>query len=251
METDGVDRRFRNGHREDEADAVRHIGLDHRLLLGLLPGGFDFEGGDQVGGKSRIEFGAVDVDQPPAIQARTGGDLEAIGRVGDAEDASLHRGIAPQQVGVVPDLPARLAEDPVDLRHAVGTAHQHLVLERMPRHRLQPATQGTGRDGRDVVDEPLRRRLGQLGRHVAAHGDDVAAVRAEDGVEHPVVVRTLLENLFPRRRLDGPQRVVRAAERNQPAIGRPADAVDRVERRGHRDEQLAAGHVPHLDLARP
>ena len=118
----------------------------------------------------------------------------------------------------------------------------------MPVHRVKATAQRAGRDRRDVIDEPLRRDLGELGRHVAAHGRDVVALRRERRVEHPIAVRALLQRLFAGLRIDRAHRVVRATERNRRAVRRPAQAVNRVVRHRHREPQFALLDLPNLNL---
>ena len=121
----------------------------------------------------------------------------------------------------------------------------------MPIDGREAATQGSGRDRRDVVDESLRGELRELHRHVAAHRNDMVPLRREDRVEHPVLVGSLKKHLLSGFRMDRPHAVVGASEGDERAVGRPAPAEDGVETDGNRPPKRTVGHIPDLDLAHP
>ena len=137
----------------------------------------------------------------------------------------------------------------VELGHAVGAADQHLVAAGAASDGVQAAAQGTGRDGTDVVHETLRLDLGEFGAHVAADRDKMGAVVAEEGAEHPVAVRALLEDGFTGGGVDGAEIIIGATEGHEFAVGRPTHAVNRVEADGHGDDEGAFCEVPNLHFA--
>src|SRR5258706_1398969 len=61
-------------------------------------------------------------------------------------------------------------------------------------------------------------------------------------------MRTHLHDLFAGSRLDGAHSEIRAAESDQFAVGRPANAIKGVVTRRGRNRKLAFGDVPNLDL---
>ena len=84
----------------------------------------------------------------------------------------------------------------VNLRNAVRSAEQNLVAFRKSRDAGDSALECLRSNRRDVIDESLRLHLDQFRGHVATDRHQVTAVIREDRVENPVVVRTLIENLF-------------------------------------------------------
>ena len=97
----------------------------------------------------------------------------------DGEDAARHRRELADQVEVVADLPRPWCGTS---GRSCGTPSappiEQFVLCRMPVDGHQAALERAGRDAGDVVDEPLRRHLGQLHRAVAADRDQVRVVLA-------------------------------------------------------------------------
>jgi hypothetical protein len=206
---------------------------------------------EDVLGHVRLEAVARDHQLARAVEAAGRRDPPAVGGKPQAEHAAGDRMQRENQVGVVADHPLGMPVDAVGPRRAVG-AGRHDVLEHgVPVDGLQAAPQRARRDRGHVVDESLRRQLGELDRHVAAHRDHVVSLGREHRVEHPVLVRALEEHLRSRRGVDRPHRVVGAAEADELAVGRPAAAVDGVEGDGHRPQERAVGHVPDLHLAHP
>ena len=102
----------------------------------------------------------------------------------------------PQQVRIVANDAGGDAVHAVDLRRAVGAAEQNFIAQRVPHHALDAALQRAGRDRRDVIDESLRGHFDQLRRHVAADGNQVAAVDRERRAENPIVVGGLKQHLL-------------------------------------------------------
>ena len=105
-------------------------------------------------------------------------------------------------------------------------------------------------DRRDVVDEALRRHLGQFHRHVAADRDEVIALVVPHRVKHPVVVVVLEQNLLAALHVEGTHRRVRQTDRHPRAVRRPTDTVQRVEPDRDRHRQLPAADSPNLNLPR-
>ena len=186
-----------------------------------------------------------------AFKAAAADDARAVRIVACLENAAGHGLKDAQAVEVVADDALLVAIHLVNLGLAVRTADEQLILLRMPRHAHEPALERPRRDARDVVDEPLGRNLGQFHRHVAANGDEVRAVRRERGVQHPVVMRPLEEDLLACPGIDGPDGVVGAAEGDLAAVGRPARAVNGVVGDGDGELQGLFGDVPDLDFAEP
>ena len=99
------------------------------------------------------------------------------------------------KVGIVTDHPLRMAVNSIRPWRTVGPGGHHVLERGMPIDRHQTATEGAGRDRGDVVDEPLRRQLRELHAHVTAEGDDVVSPGRKHGIEHPVFVRALEEQV--------------------------------------------------------
>ena len=55
----------------------------------------------------------------------------------------------------------------------VGAADEHLVAAGAASDGVEPAAQGAGGDGADIIDETLRLDLGEFRAHVAADGDEM------------------------------------------------------------------------------
>ena len=88
-------------------------------------------------------------------------------------------------------------------------------------------------EGKSVVFKTFAGDLRQFHRPVAADRDEVRALDREDGIEDPIAMAALEEDLLAGLGLDGAERVVGAAEGDQLRVGGPTAAVDGVE--GDRD----------------
>ncbi len=73
--------------------------------------------------------------------------------------------------------------------------------------------------------------------------------RIEGGVKNPSVMSALEKHLFTGLGVDRANAVVRAAERNFGAIGRPSGTVDGIKGNWGREGELFFGDVPDLHLA--
>jgi len=78
----------------------------------------------------------------------------------------------------------------------------------------------------------------------------VEQANREDGIENPIGVGSLKKHFLPGFGIDRAKCVVGTPHRNQLAVGRPACAVDGVERDGDGVQQFALGNVPYLELAK-
>ena len=212
-------------------------------------------------GQRRVELIAVDGDLTSAVPATGRRDALAVLRDGDGEDASFQRRQPPNEVGIVADTSRCFAEDAVDFGDAVGAADDDLVARGMPSNRLDASLECSRCDRGDVIDKTLGRHLDQLGGHVSADRHKMLAVYGKDGIEHPVVVGSLKQDLLAACRVEDTHRVVGATDNNQLAVGRPFAGVDRVVRDGDRKCQLSREHgfaiggallqLPDLQLAGP
>ena len=212
----------REGHAEHPARQWRAAELLHVFddpiveFLAFAVHGFD-EFLHRIG-HGAVVFAAINVHRAGSFKRGARDDALAIGREIDAEDATLHRGEFADEVRVVADDAFREALHAVDRGHAVGAADEHFVALRMPCEHLHAAFECAGRDGRDVINEAHRGDLGELHAHVAAAGDDVLAVHAPHGVEHPIAVAAHEERFLARGGVDGPHGIVGAAKRELLAI---------------------------------
>ncbi|MFM9194460.1 MAG: WD40 repeat domain-containing protein, partial [Planctomycetia bacterium] len=175
----------------------------------------------------------------------------AVGREAEVEDPAAHGLQREDVVRVVADHALGVPVDPVGPGRAIGSGGDDMLEHRMPIHRHESAAERPRCDRGDVVDEPLGGKFRELHAHVAAQRNHVVSLGRKHRVEHPVLVRALEEHLFPGGRVDRPQRVVGAAEGDEFAVGRPATAVDGVERDGPGEQKRAVGDAPDLHLAHP
>ena len=138
---------------------------------------------------------------------------------------------------------------PVNLWGAISAPHENLIPLRVPNHRGQPSGQCPRRNGGDVVHKTLSFQFGQLGAAIASHRNDVVALNREDRVKNPVVVRTLVKDLFACLGVDGAQGIVAATKADEFAIRRPVGAVDGIKGDRYRKFQGMFCNVPNLYLA--
>lgn len=116
------------------------------------------------------------------------------------------------EVSVVADFSRGRPEDLEELGRTVRSTDDDGVIDWVLIHGVDSSAEGAGRDGREVVDEPLRFEFAEFCSHVAADGDHMISCGVERGFEHPVVVGAHLEQLLTVRRIDGADGVVGAAE---------------------------------------
>ena len=234
MPTERIDRSV-------EIDGGKHLDvprvelLDFLLLRCIARSGDLFENPLHSLGKRSVKITAIDRHLAMTIEATSGGDTLPIAAVSQAEHSAGHRRKGPQQVRVVTDDALDLTVDSVDLRCPIRPTDQDLFLGRVAIDRRQPTLENRRCDRGDVVDESLRLHLCQLCSHVPSDGDHMASIEGEDSIESPVRGCSIEENLLTATGIDGPDRVVSAAKRNQLAIGGPAGAIHGVKGDRYRD----------------
>ena len=251
-ERDGVNAALRHLDAGNLLHACLVIGVQGSGLRGRAKGHHLFADGLDVLGQGRVELVGVDCHLTrKAVAAAAGGNSLAVGADYHAVDPSRQRRKLADQVGVVADHTRRPAKDPVQLGLAIGAADDNLIPLGVSGHGREPPLEHSGGDRGDIVDEPLRRHLGQLRRHVAADRDQIRSVDGEDRVLGPITMSTQEEHLLTRPGIDRPDRVVATAEGDPGPIGRPARSINRVKCDRDRKAELPLGHVPDLDLAHP
>ncbi|MGZ3433447.1 MAG: DNA glycosylase AlkZ-like family protein [Isosphaeraceae bacterium] len=251
-ERDGVNAALRHLDAGNLLHACLVIGVQGSGLRGRAKGHHLFADGLDVLGQGRVELVGVDCHLTrKAVAAAAGGNSLAVGADYHAVDPSRQRRKLADQVGVVADHTRRPAKDPVQLGLAIGAADDNLIPLGVSGHGREPPLERSGGDRGDIVDEPLRRHLGQLRRHVAADRDQIRSVDGEDRVLGPITMSTQEEHLLTRPGIDRPDRVVGTAEGDPGPIGRPARSINRVKCDRDRKAELPLGHVPDLDLAHP
>ena len=169
--------------------------------------------GNRVDGRAILCF--VTLKDTFAIHTAADGDVLTIRAETDVHDSALDFRKCSDEIEIVSDLSRLLSDHFVDLRDAVGTTRQQLVLFGVTVNRVESALQRAGSDAGDVVNETLCRHVHEFHGAVTTDRDQVIVIHRKDRVEHPVIMRAIEKFLLARQRIDRANRIVGASKRQQ------------------------------------